>query len=328
MRLPFSTAVVTGGAGFIGSHLVDSLIEDGVNVTVLDNLSGGNLTNLSARRSTPKLKFLKGDITDPTIVRQALRGAEVVFHEAAIVDVQRSLREPDLTYAVNVEGTERLLEAAVSSDAERFILASSAAVYGDSPQLPRTEDALTVPMSPYATSKVRAEALVEDAYRRTGIRTTSLRYFNIYGTRSTAKAYSGVINAFAESILNGKPLVIYGDGSQCRDFVEVSDIVAANLLAASNNNASGRIYNVGTGVKTTILELAKGIIRILDGPVSRGRIEFEPFRKGDVRESFADISRIRDELAFLPSISLATGLERYLESTYGPNRMSGTGDDI
>lgn len=327
MRLPFSSALVTGGGGFVGSHLVDRLVAEGVSVTVLDTFDGGHLTNLSTHEGSSRLRILKGSVVDADIVKEAVRGAEVVFHEAAMVDVQRSMREPGLAHTVNVEGTRTVLESAVDAGAERFIFASSAAVYGDSPQLPRTEGAPLAPASPYAVSKARAEALVGGAHRKSGMTTTSLRYFNVYGARSESKAYGGVVDAFAKRIARGGTPIIYGDGTQCRDFISVGDVVAANMLAASSSSLPGRCYNVGTGVRTTILELVQAIARILKGFWDQDGVVFKPFREGDVRESVADVSRIRRDLGFVPGVALAPGLRDYLSSTYVQSRPPPTFGD-
>jgi UDP-glucose 4-epimerase len=305
----FSRAAVTGGAGFVGSHIVDGLIDEGYDVTIIDDFSSGNLSNLE--RSMNKVTIVKGDICDRDLVRKALKDIEVVFHEAAIVSVQRSLLEPEVTRHVNIEGTRNVLESCVDCGVRRFIFASSAAVYGNSPVLPLKETATPNPLSPYAATKLQGEVLCKTINESTGLETVVLRYFNIYGKRSTSKSYSGVINAFAERLLANKPLVIYGDGNQSRDFVSVQEIVSANILAARARNISGRVFNVGTGKRTTIKQLA-----MIESFLLRGShdvmIDYQPRRDGEVKDSWADITSISTELGFRTRVTLEDGLRQYL----------------
>lgn len=313
--LPFSRALVTGGAGFVGSHIVDNLLAKGCDVVVLDDFSGGYLANLrgSEERFQGHLEIIKGDINDEDLVSRSLKDIEVIFHEAALVSVQRSIAEPELTNKINFQGTVNLLECAADSKVDRFVFASTAAIYGNSPVLPRIENTRPEPMSPYAETKLKSEEECMKFQKSVGIGTTVLRYFNIYGPRSTSKAYAGVINAFAEKIVSGQNPVVFGDGKQTRDFVSVEDIVNANILAASLRNSIGSIFNVGTGVSTTIEQLAKMEINILGSPSNPPLIEFRPALVGDVRHSYANITKIKTELKYESMINFGEGIKKYLD---------------
>lgn len=318
ISLSFSRALVTGGAGFVGSHITDRLVKEGVHVTILDDFSGGKMSNLSESIDSRRVTLVKGNVRDRDLARRVLKGIEIAFHEAAIVNVQRTMTEPELTHAVNVGGTKNMLEASADCGVKRFIFASTGAVYGDSPILPRSERMSPTPISPYGKSKLEAEDFCRDIGSTRGLETVRLRYFNIYGVRSTSKAYSGAINVFAQRFLNGEKPIIYGDGSQSRDFISIRDIVDANLLAASSDNATGKVFNVGTGKKTTILQLVSIIKEgLLGDPGLEDAVEFKPFRDGDVKHSYADISLIRGELGFDPKVAVQSGLEDYLKDVYG-----------
>jgi UDP-glucose 4-epimerase len=315
-KLNFGRALVSGGAGFIGSHIVDRLIEHNCDVVVLDNFSSGTPENLKRNGFSARLTVIKGNINDRETVAKALKDVEVVFHEAAIVNIQRSIAEPEMNWHVNVRGTFQLLQFAINSGARRFIFASSAAVYGNTPVLPRREDTIPKPISPYGWSKLRAEEYCLEAYEKYGIGATALRYFNVYGPRSIGKPYSGVINKFAEKLVKKEAPVIFGNGKQSRDFIFVDDITTANILAANDRSASGEIFNVGTGMETTVENLALLESRILLGDNVVIPLDYRPDRKGDVKRSFADISLIGKKLGYSPAFSIEDGLTMYLQQLY------------
>lgn len=325
MKFPFSAALVTGGLGFVGSHIVDGLMSLDVSVCVLDDLSTGKMLNLVQARKKGKIEVVKGSITNPATVRKIVRDVEVVFHEAAMVGVQQSVREPVRTRQVNAEGTRHLVDECVSGKVKKLIFASSAAVYGESKVLPHSETSEVTPQSPYGRSKLEGERFLTKAYEENGFDGTSLRYFNIYGPRSASKDYSGVIDSFAERLITGKPLVIYGDGKQTRDFVYVTDVVSANLLAASTSATRGRILNVGTGTQTSIETLAR-LETELFGRVTPLQFEYREPRHGDIKQSYADISLISELTGYSPQFPLREGLSRYLGLLY-PARLKGGGTE-
>lgn len=302
--------VVTGGLGFIGSHVVDRLIEDNYNVTVLDDLSSGQLDNLDTHLSNSSFRFVKGDIGDRAKVEEALTGADTVIHLAAIVSVIRSILEPELIHQVNVMGTLNLLDECIKRKISRFVFASSAAVYGRCSNLPLNEEYLTDPLSPYAAAKVAGEAYCQAYYATYGLDTVILRFMNVYGPRTSAGLYSGVMIKFADAIANKKPLTIYGDGEQTRDFTYVSDVVEAIILALNQSEASGEIFNVGTGVQKTVNQLADLFIDLCD---SKPQIRYRRARKGEVKHSYADVSKAKRILKYHPKIDLPTGVERFLK---------------
>jgi UDP-glucose 4-epimerase len=308
--------LVTGGAGFVGSNLVDRLIFEGNEVVVFDDFSSGNITNLERHRGSKFLEIVMGDVNDKGSVKATLRDVQVVFHEAAIVSVQQSVSEPEFVRHVNVDGTRRMLDCAAKSGVQRFILASSAAVYGNSEILPLNEKTIPSPVSPYAEGKLACEKLAKDFYVSLGLKTCSLRYFNIYGPRSTTEDYSGVINIFAKKLVENQSPIIYGNGLQSRDFVNINDIVTANVLAAKDDISAGKIYNVGTSIETTVDQLAKMECKILLGDENARLPEYQPARKGDVFRSCADISLIRNELKYTPYVSFESGLKEYLINLY------------
>ena len=311
--LRFSRALVTGGAGFIGSHIVDQLIEQDVHVTVLDDLSSGKPSILD-RLPVGKFSFVKGDINDQELVRKIVRDIEVIFLEAAIVSVPRSLKEPGLTNQVNVKGTLNLLNNAANSNVERFIFASSAAVYGNCQDLPVKVNSVTEPISPYGKSKLSAEKLCLELNEEMGLGTTILRYFNVYGPRSVTSEESGVINKFTEKLLKMEAPIIIGDGEQTRDFVSVKDVAKANIAAASVRNSKCEIYNVATGKPITIKDLAALMGRILFGPNVTIPLIYAPRQSADIVHSFADISATKYGLAFEPQYPLEDGLTEYLKT--------------
>jgi len=294
--------LVTGGAGFIGSHLVDQLAPAN-EVTVLDNLSHPADYEMPA-----SVECIKGDIRDDRVLDEAIAGVDTVFHQAAIVSVTESVEDPLESQAVNVDGTLAVLEAARREDA-RVVFASSTAIYGEPETLPVDESHPTEPQSPYGTQKSSGDTYVRLYADLYDLETVALRYFNVYGPRQSGGPYGGVISIFANQALSGGPLTVHGDGSQTRDFVHIDDIVQANLLAATTDT-TGRAFNVGTGTETSVLELAEAIRDIAGGGAE---IRHEDPRPGDVERSRADISRIRDELGFEPTIGLKEGLRELIE---------------
>ena len=303
--------LVTGGAGFIGSHLVDVLVAREARVRVLDNLSTGKRENLSKVLSS--IEFLEGDIRDLEICRRACSGVRTLFHEAALGSVPRSMKDPATTFAVNAGGTANVFSAARDAGVGSLVFASSSSVYGDSDRLPKVEGEEGKPLSPYALSKVMNEELAELCARVFSMRIVGLRYFNIYGPRQAPEGpYAAVVPRFVQAATKGQPLAIYGDGEQRRDFTFVSDAVEANLkAAASSAEISGRSYNIGFGGGVSILELAEQIGEACGAPFS---LQHEPPRAGDVRASKADVSRAERDLGFRASVSIEEGLRRTVES--------------
>jgi UDP-glucose 4-epimerase len=295
------TILVTGGGGFIGSHIAEALAPDN-DVRILDSFVGGERGNCPDETTV-----IEGDIRDERTLATAVDGADLVFHQGAIVSVAKSVDDPATSHAVNVDGTLAVLEAARREDA-RVVFASSAAIYGAPESLPVSETAPKEPTSPYGLEKLSGDhycRLYADLY---GLPTVALRYFNVYGPRQSGGDYAGAITAFAEQARAGGPLRVQGDGTQTRDFVNVADVVQANLLAATTD-ATGEAFNVGTGAATTIADVAE-TVRDQIAPSAEIR-HVEP-RRGDIRDSVADIGKARERLGFEPSVSLADGLRRYL----------------
>lgn len=301
---------MTGGAGFIGSHTVDHLLADGVEVVVLDNLRSGRLENVRQHVNKRNFRFVRGDIRDSHLIKDLVSDVDAIIHLAALVSVPESIRDPALTYEINVNGTLNLLKASADFSIKRFVYASSCAVYGDMKNLPIKEDYPPKPLSPYASSKLTAESYVQKYNRNFGLETVCLRYFNVYGPRQIYSDYSGVITRFINRLTNGLPLVIFGDGEQTRDFVYVTDVAEANILALKHAKAIGEIFNIGTGVGTTINRLASMLLE-LAGKNSLETVHSEP-REGDIRHSVADISKAKEKLGYCPKVSLKDGLKRLL----------------
>lgn len=309
--------LVTGGAGFIGSHLVTRLVRDGHSVRVLDNLTTGKRENLAEVAGDVDLHV--GDIRDEGAVARAAEGRELVFHEAAIVSVPYSVEHPRETHAVNVQGTLNVALAARDAGARRIVFASSAAVYGEEPELPKRETHVPRPVSPYGVEKITGEHYLQAFSRVYGLESVCLRYFNVFGPRQDpSSAYSGVISIFADRVLRGAPITIFGDGSASRDFVFVDNVVAANVLAGTRAGVSGRSFNVALGERTTLLELAAAVGEACEATPA---IVFAPERLGDVRDSVADISRAREDLGYAPTASLRHGLRALVaQLRSGPRR--------
>ncbi|MCB1035577.1 MAG: SDR family oxidoreductase [Acidobacteria bacterium] len=304
--------LVTGGAGFIGSHLVDRLVDLGGRVRVLDDLSTGRRENLAGHLAAGRIELLEGDLCDLDTCRRAVAGSRLVFHQAALGSVPRSLEEPARSLEVNVGGTANLFTASRDASVDRVVYASSSSVYGDSESLPKREGEEGKVLSPYALSKRMDEQLAELFGDCFTLELVGLRYFNVYGPRQDpAGAYAAVIPRFFRAFAEGVAPTIYGDGEQSRDFTFVGDAVAANLLAATApSSACGQAYNVGGGHRTTVNELAEAVCRIAGGPPGLDR---QPAREGDVLHSLADLSLARAQLGYEPSTSLEEGLERSAE---------------
>jgi len=300
--------LVTGGAGFIGSHLTEELVSRGEEVSVIDNLSTGKKENLDP--IWENIQFIEGDIRDRETCRQAVEGVRCVFHQAALSSVPLSIDKPLLSDDVNVRGTLNLLLASQEAAVDRFILASSASVYGEHPVLPIHEREEPRPLSPYALTKRIGEEYCRIFSRLYGLSTLCLRYFNIFGPRQDPLSqYASVIPCFIEAMLEGRPPVIYGDGEQTRDFTYVSDVVQANLLAEKAADANGEVINVGSGSQTTVNRLFETLACLLE-------IDIEPVyeepRPGDVKHSYADISEAQKMIQYRPEVPFDSGLEKTL----------------
>ena len=298
--------LVTGGAGFIGSHLVDRLVDEGCHVVVLDDLSSGSLENIRGHLSSGNLRFLEGDVRNSETVERAVKDVDLVCHLAAVVSVPYSVREPLLTHEVNATGTLNLLRTSVNCGVKRFVYLSTCAVYGEAEYLPIDETHPTNTISPYAASKLAAEHYCEAFQQAYKLKTAILRTFNVYGPRQR----TGVVTQFIQHIKNGGSPIIHGNGRQTRDFLYVRDAVDAIVLALNHNNALGQVFNIGTGKATTINELAQVLLRIF------GR-ESKPLRKdpriGDVRQSCADIGKAEKELGYKPVFPLAKALRDFVD---------------
>lgn len=304
--------LVTGGAGFIGSHLVDRLVSRGYNVKVLDNLSTGNLANIQGHIDSGKVEFVKGDITNLEQVKTCISGMDAVFHLAAQISVPLSIKNPQFTYETNIAGTLNLLSSLASKNPDaKFVFISSCAVYGEPQYLPVDENHPTNPISPYAESKLLGEYYTLGFNQNKLLKTAALRFFNVYGLRQGLNDYSGVITKFIDRIKQNQPLTIYGDGSQTRDFVHVSNIVDSIVCCLENPNAEGQVFNVGTGNALTIEDLAKNLIQ-LSG--SSSTITHAPIREGDIKHSYANIKKAATQLNFQPTMQLNTGLQELLKT--------------
>ena len=301
--------LVTGGAGFIGSHTVDELVRRGHGVVVLDDLSSGKEENLAEVRS--KITFMKGSITDLEAVQRAMHQAEYVIHLAARTSVPRSVKDPIDTNRINVEGTLNVLVAARDNRVKRVVFAASSSAYGETPTLPKKESMQTLPISPYGVSKYAGELYAQSFGRCYGLENVCLRYFNIFGPRQDPDSpYSGVLSRFAAAFLQDERPVVFGDGEQTRDFTYVDNAVQANLLACEAPGASGFVFNVGTGDRYSLnqtLEILRGL------SARKLPAKYEPAREGDIRDSQADISAARELLGYEPTVRFVEGLERTYE---------------
>jgi len=304
--MKFDNLLITGGAGFIGSHTADAVFHDGASAWILDDLSTGSLRNLRRWRSERKFHFRHGSTLQPKLVEALARKTDAIIHLGAVVSPFLSVKKPEIVNAVNVTGTMNVLNAAVKAKCHRVVFASSSSVYGDQTLLPITEDNPLHPVTPYGASKLAGEKYCE-AYSRTyGLSTIALRYFNVYGPRQSANPYSGVIAIFSKRLSEGRRPVIYGDGAQTRDFIHVSDVVRANLLALENTEVNAA-FNVGTGRRTSINELACVLANLAGKPnISPTH---SPARAGDISHSYADVSKVKQVLGFEAKMVLNEGLK-------------------
>jgi UDP-glucose 4-epimerase len=299
--------LITGGAGFIGSHIARALLQQGENVRILDNFSSGKRENLKGL----DVQIIEGDLRDADKVKEAVRGVDIIFHEAAFVSVPESMEKPQECFDVNITGASILLEAARKTDVRRVVIASSAAVYGDSEIMPLTEDTPLRQLSPYATSK-RVNELFVDLYTRTfGLEVVALRYFNVYGPRQRPDSmYAAAVPIFIRRMLDGKPVTVFGDGGQTRDLINVRDVVQANLLASEHPAAPGQIFNVCTGIETRLLDLLDILYQIF--PDAPKHIHAEP-RAGDIYRSIGTPKKIMDTLGFKPQVTLSDGVKEAVD---------------
>jgi UDP-glucose 4-epimerase len=298
--------LVTGGAGFIGSHIAEALVKRGDRVRVMDNLITGRRENLAP--VADRIEFVEGDIRDYATTLRAAEGARVIFHQAAVPSVPRSVAEPALNHDINVNGTFNVLMAAREAGARRVVYAASSSAYGDTETLPKHEEMPPSPLSPYAAAKLFGEYYCQVFTRVYNLETVSLRYFNVFGPRQDPSSpYSGVISKFITALLAGETPVIYGDGEQSRDFTYIDNVVDANLRAAESGEAVGQVINLGVGERVTINQLLDELQRIIG---SNARARYEAARAGDVRHSLAAISRAKDLINYRPLVGLAEGLRR------------------
>jgi nucleoside-diphosphate-sugar epimerase len=303
-------ALVTGGAGFIGGHLVEGLLAAGWSVRVIDDLSTGSERNLA--QAMDRIEFTRGDIRDGDVLKRVMEGAEVVFHQAAMASVPRSVAMPVLTNSINIDGTLLVLETARQSGVRRVVYAASSSAYGDTEVLPKVETLPATPLSPYALQKYTGEVYCRLYRELYGLETVSLRYFNIFGPRQDPNSdYAAVIPCFVTAALEGRPPVIYGDGDQTRDFTYVENAVQANLLAADAEHASGCVINIAAGKRTSLNDLWRGIREIVGTDLEA---QHAAPREGDVRDSLADLTRASDLLGYAPDIDLDVGLGRTIAS--------------
>jgi UDP-glucose 4-epimerase len=302
--------LVTGGAGFIGSHLVERLVQCGERVRVLDDFSSGNLEHLDAVQEN--IQLVEGNLVDSEAVADAVKSVEVVFHLAAVASVARSIDDPQSTVASNITGTLNLLLAARDARCRRIIFASSSAVYGDAAEIPVTEDTRPNPLSPYAISKLTGEQLCSVFTRVYGLETVALRYFNVFGPRQDpASVYAAVIPAFLRELLDGKPPLIHGDGDQTRDFTYIDNVVDANLRAATAGGIAGRVFNVASGRAISVNALLAQMAGLVGVDV---RARHDPARPGDIRHSVADITAARESFGYHVLVGLEEGLRRTIRA--------------
>jgi UDP-glucose 4-epimerase len=301
-------ALVTGGAGFIGSHLVEELLRMGASVRVLDNFSSGKRENLEAFHGD--LEILEGDLRDGEAIKAAIRDVELVFHLAAFISVPQSMVEPEECFAVNVAGTVKLLEAARRAGVHKIVLSSSTAVYGNPDKFPTDEEAPQRPLSPYALSK-QVNELYARLYTQTfNLPVTALRYFNVYGPRQRPDSdYAAAISIFTRRLVNGEPITIFGDGKQSRDFIFVKDVVRANLRASESDSA-GEVFNVCTGCETSLLDLLETLSEVFP---RQPEVRFEAPRPGDIYRSKGDPEKAAAILGFRASTSLTSGLAQTIQ---------------
>ncbi len=315
-------ALVTGGAGFIGSHIAAALLNRGLRVRVLDNLSTGYVENLNEIGSD--IDFVNGSGTDPAALERAMEDVELVFHEAAIPSVPRSVLEPTETHDASVNGTFSLLLAARDQKVRRVVYAASSSAYGDQSESPKHEGMRPDPLSPYAVAKLVGEYYCQVFTRSYGLETVALRYFNVFGPRQDpGSQYSGVISRFILALQTGERPVIYGDGEQTRDFTYIANVIDANLRAAESTAAVGKIINIANGESVTVNQVLAGLQRLTGQ--TQTTAEYVPARAGDVRDSLADLTQAKSLLGYAPSVGLEEGLRLTLE-WWTKSRFSRTAD--
>ena len=298
--------LVTGGAGFIGSNVVDELVRRGHDVTVLDDLSAGKESNLAPVRS--KIDFLVGSITDLAAVQSACKGADYVIHLAARTSVPRSVKDPLESNHVNIDGTLNVLVAARDAKVKRFVYAASSSAYGETPTQPKVETMPSLPISPYGVTKYVGELYAQVFGRNYGLENASVRYFNVFGPRQDPTSqYSGVLSRFMLAVIEGEQPVIFGDGEQSRDFTYIENVVDVTLRACEASGASGLVFNGGTGARITLNAVLKQLEKITGKKL---QAKYDPPRVGDIRDSQADISLARKILGYHPAVGFETGLER------------------
>ena len=298
--------LITGGAGFIASHIAEELIHQKHDIILLDDMSAGNTKNIR-----PDAEFIKGSVTNKALLDEICKTHDIegIFHLAAVASVQKSIEDPGLVHEVNATGTLNILTAAKEHSIRKVVLSASAAAYGDNPVFPKREDMLPEPLSPYAVSKITGEMYCRNFADLFGVETVALRYFNVFGPRQDPNAeYAAVIPKFIERIVHGKKPIIFGDGNQPRDFVFVKDVVQANILAM-NSSISG-LYNIGTGIQTSLNDLAGMVMRAAGVSCD---ITYETARPGDIRYSVADISKAGKELGYAPKYSIEDGIRETVE---------------
>lgn len=312
MNLEECKIVVTGGAGFVGSHLTEALVKKGCEVTILDNLSNGFIGNIShLLNCSNKVNLIQGDIRDAEVCIKAVEGAEVVFHEAAQINPVLAVENPFIDFETNARGTLNILEAARKKDVKKFIFASTN-VYANPKYLPIDENHPIDLLSPYAASKLSGEAYCIVYNNTYGLKTVRLRYTNIYGPRQRAtRNESGVVTIFIERVLKGMRPIIFGDGDQTRDFIYVSDVIQANILAAESKKAHAEVFNIGSGQETSVNTLAKLILKIAGKEYLTP--EYAPYRTADFRRCVVDITKARNVLVFNPKITLEKGLRKTVD---------------
>lgn len=302
--------LITGGCGFIGSHIAEALVNKNEEVVIFDNLSSGYEHNIADFRD--KVTFIKGDVRDVDALREVMTGVTHVFHEAALVSVFESVEKPYDNHEINLTGTLNVLTAAKGAGAKRLVVASSAAIYGNDPTLPKKEDMVPQPESPYALAKITKEYYLSVFNKLYGLETVSLRYFNVFGPRQDPSSmYSGVISKFVDVISAGEDPTVFGDGEQTRDFVFVKDVVQANLLAMdAPSEICGNSFNVGTGKQTSLLQLLDALKSITGKEFT---VNFKDVRAGDIKHSVSDISKAIDKLGYSPQYNITSGLQKLLE---------------
>jgi nucleoside-diphosphate-sugar epimerase len=319
MNLKEKRIVVTGAAGFIGSNLTDSLLELGAEVVGIDNLFNGRMENLDEALKHNKFEFHKGDIRDLNFLLDVFEDIDIVYHQAAFTSVPQSVKMPENCNDVNVNGVLNVLNAARRMDVEKIIYASSSSVYGDTPTLPKREDMRRLPISPYGVAKLACEAYMQAYHQVYGLKTTSLRYFNVFGPRQKDSTYSGVIAIWLGNIIRNEDLTIFGDGKISRDFTYIKDVIQANLLAAKQD-VPGEIFNIGAGSPINLTNLANIMLKITNR--EHLKIIYKNQRPGDIIHSYADISKANRLLKFEPEYNQENGLNEYFkwyDDKYGTN---------